>query len=143
MVSSVAIAMNSQGRDVEFTFNRKVAKDHGEGGLLVGAAVADRKCLVVDDVITAGTAIREAAGILASASASLAGVVISVDRQEKTGAEGAGDLSATQQVQRDLGVPVVSIVTLSHIFEWAKNQSIMVEHLESIAQYRADYGASD
>eukprot|EP01047_Picozoa_sp_COSAG01_P063419 COSAG01_NODE_8217_length_2871_cov_2.647908_1_plen_379_part_00 len=140
LVSSVAIAMSNQGEDVDFCFNRKVAKDHGEGGLLVGATVADRKCLVVDDVITAGTAIREAAGILTSASASLAGVVISVDRQEKTGAEGAGDLSATQQVERDLGVPVVSIVTLSHLLEWAKGRPEMSQHLDAIAQYREAYG---
>ena len=139
LVSSVAIAM-SERRDVEFAFNRKEAKDHGEGGLLVGAAVADQKCLLVDDVISAGTAVREAAGILSAASAVLAGVVIALDRQEKTGAAGGGSLSAVQQVERDLGVPVVSIVTLTHMLHWAKDREDMKEKVASIAEYRQLYG---
>jgi uridine monophosphate synthetase len=143
LVSGVAIAMAGLGRDIEFAYNRKEAKDHGEGGLLVGADVADKQCLLIDDVISAGTAVREAVGILKGASALLAGVVISVDRQEKTGAAGAGDMSATQQVQKDLGVPVVSIVTLTHLLEWAKGREDMAEYLEAIATYRATYGVTD
>ena len=143
LVSAVAIAMAGLDRDVEFAYNRKEAKDHGEGGLLVGASVADKKCLLIDDVISAGTAVREAVGILNGESAQLAGVVISVDRQERTGAEGAGDMSATQQVQKDLGVPVVSIVTLTHLLEWAKGREDMQEHLDAIAAYRETYGVSD
>jgi orotate phosphoribosyltransferase len=143
LVSAVAIAMSNLGRDVEFTYNRKEAKDHGEGGLLVGADVAEKQCLLIDDVISAGTAVREAVGILKGASALLAGVVISVDRQEKTGAAGAGDLSATQQVQKDLGVPVVSIVTLTHLLEWAKGRDEMAEHLDAIAAYRTQYGVTE
>ena len=142
-MSGVAIAMAGLGRDIEFAYNRKEAKDHGEGGLLVGADVADKQCLLIDDVISAGTAVREAVGILKGASALLAGVVISVDRQEKTGAAGAGDMSATQQVQKDLGVPVVSIVTLTHLLEWAKGREDMAEYLEAIATYRATYGVTD
>ena len=143
LVSAVAIAMSNLGKDVEFTYNRKEAKDHGEGGLLVGAEVAGKQCLLIDDVISAGTAVREAVGILKGASALLAGVVISVDRQEKTGADGAGDMSATQQVQKDLGVPVVSIVSLTHLLEWAKGREDMKEYLEAIATYRATYGVED
>ena len=99
--------------------------------------------MTIDDVISAGTAVREAVGILNGESAQLAGVVISVDRQERTGAEGAGDMSATQQVQKDLGVPVVSIVTLTHLLEWAKGREDMQEHLDAIAAYRETYGVSD
>lgn len=141
LVSSIAIAMSTD-RDVDFAYNRKEAKDHGEGGLLVGAPVAAKRCLLVDDVISAGTAVREAVGILQAESAALAGVVIALDRQEKTGAEGGRGLSATQQVEQDLGVPVLSIVTLAHMLEWAKDRGEMKENAEAIAEYRQMYGVT-
>ena len=102
--------------DVGVAYNRKEAKDHGEGGVLVGAPLAGRRVLVVDDVITAGTAIREAVAILEAAGATLAGVVLALDRQERTGPSGAGGAggengaapcSAVQAVEREYGVPVV------------------------------------
>ncbi|CAM9223990.1 unnamed protein product, partial [Ectocarpus sp. 13 AM-2016] len=106
-------------RDVGFSYNRKEAKDHGEGGLLVGEDLKGKRVLVVDDVITAGTAIREAFGILRKEGATPAGVVIALDRQEKTGAESViGTTSAVQQVEEECGVPVVSVVGMSHLTEY-------------------------
>merc|ERR550532_291736 len=96
------------GVDVGYAYNRKEAKDHGEGGNLVGAPIAGKRCLLVDDVITAGVAIREAKAILDSAGATLVGVVVAIDRQERTGKDGElSELSAVQSVQAEFGVPVL------------------------------------
>lgn len=124
-------------RDVPWCFNRKEAKQHGEGGTIVGAPLAGR-VLVVDDVITAGTAIREVAEIVAAAGAELAGIVVAVDRQER----GTGDLSAIQQVERDLGVPVHPIVRLDDVVAYLRETGLHAEHLDAIEAYRQTYGVA-
>jgi orotate phosphoribosyltransferase len=110
--TAVALAEHHQ-RDVPWCFNRKEAKDHGEGGTLVGAPLAGR-VLIIDDVITAGTAIREVMQIIQAQGAQAAGVLIALNRQER----GKGELSAIQEVERDYGMPVVSIVSLEQVLEY-------------------------
>ncbi|MBT5906665.1 MAG: orotate phosphoribosyltransferase, partial [Gammaproteobacteria bacterium] len=111
LAATTVVALSSgHGIDKPFCFNRKEAKDHGEGGSIVGAPLAGR-ALVIDDVITAGTAIREAAQIITDNGATMAGIAVAMDRQER----GTGELSAIQEVERDYGVPVISIIQLDHI----------------------------
>lgn len=124
------------GRDVPWSFNRKEAKDHGEGGMIVGAPLQGR-VLLVDDVITSGKAIREVVPLVEDASAELAGIVVAVDRQER----GAGDLSAVDEVRRDLGVPVEAIVTFDHVIEFLEESGRHAEHLDAARAYRDQYGA--
>ena len=124
-------------RDVPWSFNRKEAKDHGEGGLIVGSPLAGR-VLVVDDVITAGTAIREVMEILATTGATCAGIVVAVDRQER----GRGELSAIQEVERDFGVPVISIIGFDQIIEYVEQTGRHAEHLDAIRGYREEHGIS-
>jgi len=121
--------------DTPYCFNRKEKKDHGEGGNLVGSPLEGR-VMLVDDVITAGTAIRESMTLLDECGASLAGVLIALDRQEK----GKGELSAIQEVERDFNTQVVSIVSLADLIEYLKDKPEMAQHLENITQYRASYG---
>lgn len=121
--------------DVPWCFNRKEAKQHGEGGTIVGAPLEGR-VLVVDDVITAGTAIREVAAIVEQAGAELAGIVVAVDRQER----GTGELSAIQEVERDFGVPVLPIVTLADVVAYLRETGLHAEHLDAIETYRQTYG---
>jgi orotate phosphoribosyltransferase len=125
------------GRDVPWCFNRKEAKAHGEGGLLVGAPLAGR-VLVVDDVITAGTAIREIVDIVTDAGAEVASIVVAIDRQER----GTGDVSAVQQVEQELGVRVQAIVGLDDVVEHLEETGRHSEHLDALRQYRDEYGAS-
>ncbi|HSJ48776.1 MAG TPA: orotate phosphoribosyltransferase [Gammaproteobacteria bacterium] len=122
-------------RDLPWCFNRKEAKDHGEGGNLVGAPLQGR-VLIVDDVITAGTAIRESVDIIQAAGATPAGVVIALDRQER----GRGERSAIQEVEQDLGLPVTSIVTLADLQAWLEGGAGNADTLERIRAYRAEYG---
>ncbi len=111
LAATTVVALSSgHGVDKPYCFNRKEAKDHGEGGSIVGAPLAGR-ALVIDDVITAGTAIREAAQIITDNGATMAGIAVAMDRQER----GTGELSAIQEVERDYGVPVISIIQLDHI----------------------------
>lgn len=124
------------GRDVPWSFNRKEAKDHGEGGMIVGAPLQGRVVLV-DDVITSGKAIREVVPLVEDAGAELAGIVVAVDRQER----GAGDLSAVDEVRRDLGVPVEAIVTFDHVIEFLEESGRHAEHLDAARAYRDQYGA--
>lgn len=136
LVSAVAIALSEQhGIDKPWVFNRKEAKDHGEGGSLVGAELKGR-VLVIDDVITAGTAIRESLELITAANASLAAVCVSIDRQEK----GQHELSAIQEIQRDHEVDVVTIASLSSIIEYLENQSNNNDEVEAIKTYREQYG---
>lgn len=136
LVSSVAIALSEQhGIDKPWVFNRKEAKDHGEGGSLVGAELKGR-VLVIDDVITAGTAIRESLNQITAANASLAAVCVSIDRQEK----GQQELSAIQEIQRDHSVKVVTIASLSSIIEYLENESSRPEEVAMIKAYREQYG---
>ena len=138
IASATAVQLSEAfGRDVPWSFNRKEAKDHGEGGLIVGSPLAGR-VLVVDDVITAGTAIREVMEILATTGATCAGIVVAVDRQER----GRGELSAIQEVERDFGVPVISIIGFDQIIEYVEQTGRHAEHLDAIRGYREEHGIS-
>ncbi len=123
-------------RDIPFAFNRKEAKDHGEGGTIVGAPLEDR-ILVIDDVISAGTSVRESVDIIQASGAEFAGVVISLDRQER----GQGEMSAIQEVESQYGVNVASIVTLTDLVTYLQDRGDMDESLEMVKQYREQYGA--
>lgn len=134
LAAATAVALaDHHGRDVAFAYNRKEAKAHGEGGVLVGAPLRGR-VLVIDDVITAGTAVREVILMIQNAGAELAGVVIGLDRQER----GAGELSAVQQVQQSEGVPVFSIINMGHIIAYleAADQGPLL----AMREYRNRYG---
>lgn len=124
-------------KDVPYCFNRKEKKQHGEGGNLVGSELTGR-IMLVDDVITAGTAIRESMEIIAANGADLAGVLIALDRQEK----GKGELSAIQEVERDFNTAVVSIVKLADLITYLEQQGDMAEHLEAVKAYRDQYGVA-
>ncbi len=132
--TAVALAEHHQ-RDVPYCFNRKEAKTHGEGGSLVGAALQGR-ILLVDDVITAGTAIRESMQIIQAQGAELAGVLIALDRQER----GQGELSAIQEVERDFGTKVVSIIGLNDLINYLQGKPELAAHLDAVTAYRAEYG---
>ena len=123
------------GRDVPWCFNRKEAKDHGEGGLVVGAPLTGR-VLVVDDVITAGTAIREVVEIVKDAGAAVAAIVVAIDRQER----GSGDVSAVQQIEQELGVRVRAIVSLDDVVEHLAQTGRHGEHLDAVRAYRDEHG---
>lgn len=123
-------------RDVPYSFNRKEAKAHGEGGNIVGAPLAGR-VVIVDDVITAGTAIREAVDIIRAAGATPAGVLIALDRQER----GSGTLSAVQQVEQDYGLKVASIAQLDDLIRYLEHNPAQSESLQKLRDYRAEFGA--
>ena len=127
--TTIALA-DHHGRDVPFAYNRKEAKAHGEGGVLVGAPLRGR-VLVIDDVITAGTAVREVIEMIVDAGAQLAGVAIGLDRQER----GAGDLSAIQEIEATYGIPVISIVSMRHIIDYLEAQQ--GDHEQSLRDMRA------
>jgi len=136
LAATTAVALaDHHGRDVPYCFNRKEAKSHGEGGDLVGAPLAGR-VLIVDDVITAGTAVREVMEIIARAGATPAGVVIGLDRREK----GKETLSAIQEVERDYSVPVASIVSIDHIISFLCEQDEFSGTVDAIRSYRETYG---
>ncbi len=125
------------GRDVPWCFNRKEAKAHGEGGLVVGAPLTGR-VLVVDDVITAGTAIREVVEIVAAAGAEVSAIVVAIDRQER----GTGEQSAVEQVQQELGVRVRALVTLDDVVAYLEESGGHAEHLDAMRAYREEFGVS-
>ncbi len=136
LAATTAVALYDRyRRNVPYCFNRKEAKDHGEGGNIVGASLQGR-ILIIDDVITAGTAIGEAMEIIATAGATASGVVIALDRQEK----GKGELSAIQEVEQNFGLKVASIINLSDLMEYLKKDAAMGEHLQAIQAYRSRYG---
>lgn len=136
IASATAVQLSEQlGRDVPWCFNRKEPKDHGEGGLIVGSPLEGR-VLIIDDVITAGTAIREVMDIVSGAGAEVAGVMVAVDRQER----GTGALSAIQEVERDFGVPVVSIIDFGQIVQYVEESGRHAEHLDAIRAYRDEFG---
>jgi orotate phosphoribosyltransferase len=133
--TAVALA-DHHGVDVQFAYNRKEAKSHGEGGVLVGAPLQGR-VLVIDDVITAGTAVREVIAMISGAGAELAGVVIGLDRKER----GTGELSAVDEVQRTHGAPVISIITMDHIIDYlAEAGGASAPILAAMREYREHYG---
>ncbi|OCH63274.1 orotate phosphoribosyltransferase [Vibrio splendidus] len=121
--------------DTPYCFNRKEAKNHGEGGNLVGSELEGR-IMLVDDVITAGTAIRESMEIIQANGADLAGVLVAIDRQEK----GKGELSAIQEVERDFGCAIISIVSLTDLVTFLEEKGTDAAHLESVKSYRTQYG---
>ena len=136
LAAAAAIALADQhGQDVPYCFNRKEAKAHGEGGNLVGAPLQGR-VLIIDDVITAGTAIRESLDIITAAGATAAGVVIALNRQER----GKGERSAIQEVEQDLGIRVVSIAALDQLVEYLEAQPGRDAQVAAIRAYRAEYG---
>ncbi|UNK23381.1 orotate phosphoribosyltransferase [Yersinia intermedia] len=132
--TAVALAEHHE-RDVPYCFNRKEAKNHGEGGSLVGSPLQGR-VMLVDDVITAGTAIRESMEIINAQGATLAGVMISLDRQER----GRGEISAIQEVERDYYCKVIAIVTLSDVISYLEEKPEMADHLAAVREYRKKYG---
>ena len=132
--TAVALA-DHHNIDAPYCFNRKEAKAHGEGGSLVGSDLKGR-IMLVDDVITAGTAIRESMEIIQHQGADLAGVLVAIDRQEK----GKAELSAIQEVERDFGCRVTAIVSLSDLIAYLEEQGNASEHLESVKAYRAEFG---
>ena len=135
LATTTAIALNdSLGRNIPYSFNRKEAKDHGEGGSIVGHPL-EGDILIIDDVITAGTAIREAQDIITANGAKTKGVIVALDRQEK----GNSELSAIQEVEEIFGIKVLSIINLSHIVDYLKD-SKDEETLLRIEQYRSQYG---
>jgi orotate phosphoribosyltransferase len=132
--TAVALA-DHHDTDKPYCFNRKEAKDHGEGGNLVGSAL-EGSIMLVDDVITAGTAIRESMEIIQANGADLAGVLVAIDRQEK----GKGELSAIQEVERDFGCSIISIVSLTDLISFLEEKGDNAEQLESVKAYRAEFG---
>ena len=134
-VTVMALA-TEHGIDMPYAFNRKEAKDHGEGGNIVGASMEGKRVLIIDDVITAGTAIREAVDIIKNQQAEPVGVLIALDRQEK----GQGDLSAVQEVERDFDMKVSNIVTMKNLIDFLSEDDSQAEMLKLMMAYREQYG---
>ncbi len=137
LAAATAVALAGLGHNVPFCFNRKEAKDHGEGGRIVGAPLKGR-ALIIDDVITDGASKREAIEIIRAAGATPAGVLIALDRQER----GQGELSATEEVSREYGVPVTAIATLADIVATLRGRPEERENLDKIENYRRLYGVA-
>ncbi|HEX5363193.1 MAG TPA: orotate phosphoribosyltransferase, partial [Gallionella sp.] len=125
-------------RNVPYCFNRKEAKDHGEGGTMVGAKLQGR-VLIIDDVISAGTSVRESIELIRAAGAEPCGVVIALDRMER----GQGELSAVQEVQRNYGIPVVHIAGVDDLLSYLQGEPEMVQNLSAVKSYRAQYGVKN
>ncbi|MEC8739994.1 MAG: orotate phosphoribosyltransferase [Pseudomonadota bacterium] len=139
LAAATALSLSTRhGIDKPYCFNRKEAKDHGEGGLIVGAPLTGR-VLVVDDVITAGTAIREAVEIIQSAGAQLASIAVAMDRQER----GLGETSAIQEIEQTYGIEVTHIISLQNIIDFLQDaeDEVLAEHLPAVERYRSEYGA--
>ncbi|NMF89962.1 orotate phosphoribosyltransferase [Aromatoleum evansii] len=135
LVAGVAIRLAEQGVNLPFAFNRKEAKDHGEGGTLVGAPLKGR-VLILDDVISAGTSVRESVDIIRGAGAEPAGVVIALDRMER----GKGEKSAVQEVRESFGIPVVAVATLEDLIGYLGDSPELAANLEAVQAYRSTYG---
>ena len=140
LVAALAIELARLGRNVPFAFNRKEAKDHGEGGVLVGAPVA-RRVLIVDDVISAGTSVRESVALLTAAGATPCGVLLALDRQERAVEQGVdADHSAVQYVTRELGLPVTAIATLDDLLQYLSPDASLQAVAVAVQAYRDRYG---
>lgn len=135
LVAVSALALAQAGRNLPFAFNRKEAKDHGEGGNIIGAPLAGR-VLIIDDVISAGTSVRESVDIIRAAGATPAGVVIALDRMER----GSGTLSAVQEVERDYGIPVHAVATLDDLMSYLADRPDFKAYRTAVALYRDEYG---
>ena len=137
LVSVTALALARAGRNLPFAFNRKEAKDHGEGGNIIGAPLAGR-VLIIDDVISAGTSVRESVEAIRAAGAEPCGVVIALDRMER----GTGALSAVQEVEQDYGIPVVAVATLDDLMAFLRQRPDFAAHEAAVARYRKEYGVA-
>ncbi|WP_027468200.1 orotate phosphoribosyltransferase [Deefgea rivuli] len=135
LASSTAVALANAGHNVPFVFNRKEAKDHGEGGVLVGAPLKGR-VMIIDDVISAGTSVRESVKIIRDAGAEPAGVLIALDRMER----GQGALSAVQEVEQSVGIPVIPIASLQDLLGFLAEKEGMTDNLSRVQNYRNQYG---
>jgi orotate phosphoribosyltransferase len=135
LVASIAIAFNRRNRNLPYAFNRKESKDHGEGGRVVGAPLQGR-VLIIDDVISAGTSVRESVDLIKASGATPCGVAIALDRQER----GTGSLSAVEEVKQTMGIPVCSIANLEMLIKYLRNQPHMAQNLAAIERYRSEYG---
>jgi len=135
LAASIAIAFYRQNRNLPFAFNRKESKDHGEGGSVVGAPLQGR-VLIIDDVISAGTSVRESVDLIKASGATPCGVAIALDRQER----GTSSLSAVEEVKKTMGIPVCSIANLEMLIKYLQNQPHMAQNLASIERYRSEYG---
>ena len=135
LAAATAMALAQLGHNVPFSYNRKEAKDHGEGGNIVGAPLEGR-VLIIDDVISAGTSVRESEALIRAAGAVPAGVLIALDRQER----GQGAMSATQEVSRTYGIPVTAIATLEDVVATLKERADLRDRIPAIEEYRRQYG---
>ena len=137
LVAAAAIALADEGRNVRYSFNRKEAKDHGEGGSVIGSPLAG-KVLIVDDVISAGTSVRESVNLIRGSNAVPCGVAIALDRMER----GSGALSAVQEVRQLYNIPVISIATLDDLVSFLKGEPRHARHLAAVGRYREQYGVA-
>lgn len=137
LAAATAIALAEKGHNLPFSYNRKEAKDHGEGGTVVGARIAGR-VVIVDDVITAGTSVRESVELIRAQGGNPAGVLIALDRMER----GQGPRSAVQEVQERYGIPVVAIATLEDLLAFIAGRPELKVHAAAVDAYRARYGAA-
>ncbi|CAB1277493.1 orotate phosphoribosyltransferase [Candidatus Nitrosacidococcus tergens] len=137
LVAATAIALSEKFKqDIGYAFNRKEPKDHGEGGTIIGASLNSQKVLIVDDVISAGTSVRESVTLIKDAGGILTGVVISLDRQER----GKGTQSAAQEITTQYGIPVISIASLTHLITYLSKSPTMEQYLDRVKVYRDQYG---
>jgi len=137
LVAAIAIALADAGRNVRYSFNRKEEKDHGEGGSVIGAPLAGR-VLIVDDVISAGTSVRQSVNLIKASRAIACGVVIALDRMER----GTGELSAVQEVERNYDMPVISIATLEDVVAYLQRDDSLSVNLAAVKKYRERYGVA-
>ncbi len=135
LAAGIAISLSRLGRNVPYAYNRKEAKDHGEGGTLVGAPLVG-KVLIVDDVISAGTSVRESVELIRAAGAQPAGVVIALDRQER----GTGALSAVQEVEQNYAMPVIAVAALDDLIGYLQGNAELEKNLDAVVRYRQHYG---
>lgn len=135
LAAGVAIVLAREGRDVPFAFNRKEVKDHGEGGDIIGAPLAGR-VLIVDDVMTAGTAARESLDTIRRHGATPAGMALSLDRMER----GQGELSAIEEIRQRHGIPVIAVASLDDLMSWLGDSAEFRNNLNAIREYRQRYG---
>ena len=138
LVAAIAIAYAERhGRNLPYAFNRKEPKDHGEGGTIVGASLRDRKVVIVDDVITAGTSVRESLTLINADGGAAVGVAVALDRQER----GQGERSAIQEIKTDFGLHVVNVASLAALITFAEQRPEAQAHLPALSAYRERYGA--
>lgn len=137
LAAAVSMALADAGRNTRYSFNRKETKDHGEGGAVIGAPLSG-KVLIVDDVISAGTSVRESVNLIRASNAIPCGVVIALDRMER----GSGTLSAVQEVRASYNVPVISIATLDDLIRFLETDPQLSRHLAAVGRYREQYGVT-